>query len=110
MSRPLSNQERVYLQETIDDVYGQFLDDVLQGRQDALQKKIAYQFKKKPEQISSAEIRRFITPYADGRVLTGKKAYDLGLVDQIGNYYDAVRLTADLAGIKGEPTVRQTFP
>ena len=29
----------------------------------------------------------------------------MGFIDKLGNYYDAVRLAADLAGIKGEPSV-----
>lgn len=110
LGRPLTGPEREYLQETIDDVYGQFLDAVIQGRQSSLQQKIAQQYQTKPEKITVADMRRYITPYADGRVLTGKKAYELGFVDQLGDYYDAVRLTADMAGIKGEPTVRQTEP
>jgi protease IV len=110
LGRPLSGPERQYLQETIDDVFEQFLDAVIQGRQNALQQKISQQNQTKPEKITFADIRRFIIPYADGRVLTGKKAFELGLVDQLGSYYDAVRLTADMAGIKGEPTVRQTEP
>ena len=56
--------------------------------------------------MTDQEIIQFVTPFADGRVLTGKKAFELGFVDKLGNYYDAVRLTADLAGIKGEPIVK----
>lgn len=109
-NRPLSLQERAYLQETIDDVFNQFLDAVLEGRRSVFKERLASRLTKKPEQITDSEIKAYILPYADGRVLTGKKAFELGFVDKLGNYYDAVQLTADLAGIKGEPTVRLDQP
>jgi protease IV len=36
--------------------------------------------------------------FADGRVLTGKQAFDLGLVDELGNFESAVRRARKLAG------------
>lgn len=39
---------------------------------------------------------------ADGRILTGKVAYDNGFVDQLGNFDDAVKVTERLGGISGE--------
>lgn len=109
-NRPMNPQEKEYLQETIMDVFQQFLGSVIEGRRLVFQEKLAKLFHKKPSQVSDLEIRNFVTPYADGRVLTGKKAFELGFVDKLGNYYDAVQLTADLAGIKGEPTVRADQP
>ena len=105
-SRPMNPQERAYLQETIMDVFQQFLGSVVDGRKAAFQERLSVLLKKKPEQVTDQDIRNFVIPYADGRVLTGKKAFELGFVDQLGNYYDAVKLTADLAGIKGEPVVK----
>ncbi len=40
---------------------------------------------------------------ADGRVFTGEEALALELVDSLGSLDDAVRVTAKLAGIKGDP-------
>lgn len=37
---------------------------------------------------------------ADGRVFTGRQAKQLGLVDELGNFYDAVNDAARLAGLK----------
>jgi protease-4 len=42
---------------------------------------------------------------ADGRVYTGEQALKAGLIDELGNLEDAVRVAAKLSGIKGEPTV-----
>jgi len=41
------------------------------------------------------------TELADGRVLTGKQAFDNGFVDEIGNFETAVETTKKLAGITG---------
>ncbi|OQX60284.1 MAG: hypothetical protein B5M56_11180 [Desulfococcus sp. 4484_241] len=38
---------------------------------------------------------------ADGRIYTGRKALELGLVDNIGNFYDALEYAGQLGGIKG---------
>ncbi len=109
-SRPMTPQERQYLQGTINEVYEQFLSSVMQGRRNAFQLKLSKLLKVKPQAVTDTQITQFIRPYADGRVLTGSRAFDLGFVDQLGNYYDAVKLTADLSGIKGEPVVRQDAP
>lgn len=104
-SRPMNLDEKAYLQETIDDVFHQFLDAVVDGRRQALKEVLAKNLKVKIDSITDAQIKNYILPYADGRAVTGNKAFELGLVDQLGNYDDAVQLTASLAGIKGEPNV-----
>jgi protease-4 len=110
MDRPMTPEEREYVQETINEVFGQFLDAVIEGRREAFQNHAAKGLGIKPKDVTDPEIKNYILPYADGRVLTGQKAFELGFVDQLGNYEDAVKLTADLAGIKGEPTVRLDRP
>jgi protease IV len=42
---------------------------------------------------------------ADGRVFTGRDAKEKKLIDEIGNFQDAVDLTASLAGITGKPNL-----
>lgn len=42
---------------------------------------------------------------AEGKIYTGRQAYQLALVDDIGTLDDAIRAAADLVGITGEPTV-----
>ena len=43
--------------------------------------------------------------YADGRILTGKKAHELGFVDQIGNFQNALDTARQIAGISGKAHV-----
>lgn len=71
-SRQLKPEERQLLQDLVQDSYQQFIDQVAKGRQG---------------KIDQAQLMSI----ADGRVLTGKQAQAYGLVDGLGNYYDAVR-------------------
>jgi protease-4 len=48
--------------------------------------------------------------YADGRILTGKTAYELGFVDQIGNFQTAIDKARELAGISKAHIVRYQEP
>lgn len=82
--RSMSEKERVLLQELIDDVKEQFIIDVSQGRN-----------------LSVEQVRGI----ADGRVITGKKALELGLADQLGNFQDALDLAKELSDITGEITL-----
>jgi protease-4 len=81
-SRALTDNERKYFQGLIDDMYVQFLEAVSSGRKLDLQ-----------------EVRSI----ADGRVFTGRDAKERKLIDEIGNFQDAVDITAKLAGIAGKP-------
>ena len=82
--RSMSEEERALLQELIDDVKEQFIVDVSQGRN-----------------LSVEQVRNV----ADGRIITGKKALELGLADQLGNFQDALELAKELSGITGEITL-----
>ncbi len=88
-SRPLTPEERELLQTMVNDIYNQFVDTVAEGRK---------------------MDRKTVLQLADGRIYTGKQAKELGLVDKLGNYYDAVALTGELAKIKGEPVLHEFGP
>jgi protease-4 len=47
---------------------------------------------------------------AMGRVWTGAQARELGLVDEVGGFYDAVDKAKALAGIKGEARLKRMTP
>lgn len=79
MTRPMTEEERKLLQDLIDNAYGQFLKAVVDGR-------------KLPEEK--------VRPLADGRIFTGEQALKNGLVDQLGDSRDAIKLAARLGGIK----------
>jgi len=81
-TRPLTEEERAYMQGLIDNMYGQFLSAVASGRK-----------------MDEAAVRKL----ADGRVYTGQEAKANGLIDDIGTFQDAVEATAKMAGISGKP-------
>jgi protease IV len=83
-TRPLTERERVYFQGLIDDMYVDFVDAVAMGRK------------------MDVEAVRAV---ADGRVFTGRDAKEKKLIDEIGNFQDAVDLTASLAKITGKPSL-----
>ena len=86
-TRDLTSAEQDYYQALIDDVYIQFVEAVAQGRG-----------------LDIEEVRDF----ADGRVFTGRAAKDLNMIDQTGNFQDAIDMTAELAGISGTPRLLES--
>jgi protease IV len=83
-TRDLTPVERVYLQSLAQNMYGQFVDAVAEGRH------------AKVDDVKAI---------ANGKVWTGKEALSMHLVDQIGDFQDAVKDTAKAVGIKGEPVL-----
>ena len=82
--REMTPAERAYMQALIDNMHGQFIHSVAQGRR-----------------VNDDDIR----PLADGKVWTGDQAMPLKLIDQIGDFRAAVEDTAKSVGIRGEPTL-----
>ena len=82
--RKFSEEDKKYWEELIQDTYKQFLTVVERERQIPHEKLLAI---------------------ADGRVYSGEQAHELGLVDTLGTYEDAIRIASDLVGIRGEPTI-----
>ncbi len=82
--RELNEKDKEYFQDIVNDSYDQFLDVVSKSRK-----------------IDKEKLR----VYADGRVFTGRQAKDIGLIDSLGTYEDAVKITSRLAGIEGDPVI-----
>ncbi len=79
--RKMTAKDRELINELIQDIQTQFITAVAKGRN-----------------LSLEEVRQV----ADGRIFTGSRAKELGLVDSLGNFQDAVELAKKLTGIKGE--------
>lgn len=84
VSRRMTDDERALLQAVIDDVYNQFVEDIVEGR---------------------GIERTRVLEIADGRIFTGKQALEYGLVDLLGDYQDAIDLAAEMAGLERNPPV-----
>lgn len=88
-TRPMTPEERKLLQSVVDNVYSQFVDAVAKGRKMEYDK---------------------VKELADGRIYTGKQAFDLKLVDRLGSLEDTISLLGKAVGIEGEPKVVQEKP
>jgi protease IV len=83
-TRQMTEEDEQYFQQLMDDVHQQFIGVVEEERE--LDHDVAVEL-------------------ADGRVYTGEQALEIGLVDTLGTYEDALAITADLCGISGEPSI-----
>jgi protease-4 len=79
--------EHEMIQNLIMETYGQFTNIVAQGRG------AAHQINGKDGKPLAADWMKF----ADGRVVSGKEALKLGLVDQLGDFDDAVSHAEQIA-------------
>ncbi len=79
--RTMTDTERTLLQTFSDQVHRQFITAIAEGRH------IEY------EKVASV---------ADGRILTGENAHELGLVDRLGNLEDAIAWAGEMGGITGK--------
>lgn len=86
MFRDLSEDDIAILQETVDDVYNQFVDAISESRNDTL-------------------TREEIVKLADGRIFSGRQAHEHKLVDKLGNLQDAIVVAGELGKIEGKPRV-----
>jgi protease-4 len=83
-TRDMTPAEKEYLQSLIDNMHGQFIQAVADGR------------KTKFDDIKAI---------ANGKVWTGEQALSMKLIDQVGDFQAAVDDTAKSVGIKGEPVL-----
>ena len=85
--RAMTPEERQIMQALIDDAYAQFVQAVADGRK-----------------LPADQVK----PLADGRIYSGNQALSLHLVDQLGDSEDALKLAAQMGGIKdAKPKARR---
>jgi protease-4 len=85
--RPMTPEDKAYLQGLIDNIYQQFLRDVAHNRKIPLAK---------------------LKTLAEGKIYSGEEAKKIGLVDAFGNLPDAIEKAGRLGGIKGR--VQAVYP
>jgi protease-4 len=83
-TRDLTPAEQAYMQSLIDNMFGQFVKAVADGRS------------MKFDDVKSI---------ANGKVWTGEQAHSMKLIDEVGDFEAAVKDTAKSVGISGEPTL-----
>jgi len=82
--RKMTERDRSLINALLADIQSQFVEEVARGRTLSVEK---------------------VLEIADGRIFSGARAKELGLVDILGNFQDAVELVKEMAGIKGDPTL-----
>jgi protease-4 len=83
-SRDLTPAEQAYMQSLINNMFGQFVQAVAEGRG------------MKFDDVKAV---------ADGKVWTGEQAQSMKMIDSLGDFQAAVADTAKSVGISGEPTL-----
>ena len=83
-ARDLTPAEQAYMQSLIDNMFGQFVQAVADGRG-----------------LKVQDVKAF----ANGKVWTGEQALSMKLIDQVADFETAVSETAKSVGISGEPTL-----
>ena len=82
--RKMKEDEKRLIQGVIDDVHEQFINIVAENRK-----------------LDIGTVKKL----ADGRIFSGSQARDMKLVDELGNFQEAIDAAASLANIKGKPFV-----
>ncbi len=93
-------EEDAMVQSLIDETYNKFKSVVQSGRDAAA----------KANGGDGRPLAANWTDFADGRILSGKHALDLGLVDELGDFRAAVRRAEKLASISGANLVEYRVP
>ena len=83
-ARDLTPAEQAYMQGLIDNMFGQFVQAVADGRG-----------------MKFDDVKAI----ANGKVWTGKEALSMKLIDNVGDFEAVVNDTAQSVGISGEPTL-----
>jgi protease-4 len=90
--RPLTEEEEEMMEEMVLEIYDQFLTVVADNRN-----------------LSKS----YVEGVAEGKIYSGRKAKELGLVDEVGGRDSAIDIAAQMGGIEGEPRIvtyeRATF-
>ncbi|MEX0999882.1 MAG: signal peptide peptidase SppA [Thermodesulfobacteriota bacterium] len=82
--REMSEADKQYIQQLIDNVYAQFKSVVA---------------------VSRGLDTKQIDSVADGKIYTGEQALNLKLIDELGTINDAISAAGNLGGIEGDPEV-----
>ncbi len=82
--RDMGPEDREILNALVEDVHAQFIEVVAEARG-----------------LPEERVRRL----ADGRILSGRQALEVGLIDRLGNVEEAIGMAGRMAGLGSEPRV-----
>jgi protease-4 len=96
----ITPEERAMVQSLIDETYQKFSSIVAEGRGAAA----------KANKGDGRELVKNWKDHADGRIFSGKQAYDLGFVDELGDFDTALDRAQKIAGISTANVVQYQAP
>ncbi len=85
---PLSEDERAIMEQIVDDAYNVFKSNIAEMR---------------GGRLNTTEFGEM----ADGRLISGRQAINIGLVDELGSREYALRKAGELGGLSGTPPIKQ---
>jgi len=86
-TRDITDEERQLIQNLIDEAHGQFITAISEGRQ---------------------LDRTKVVELSDGRIFSGEGARKAGLVDELGNLPETIKIAKELAGVEQARVVEYT--
>ncbi len=96
----VSPEEDAMIQKLIDETFGRFKAVIAEGRGRA----------NRANEGKGRKLAGNWEDFADGRVLSGRQAYDLGFVDELGTFKTAVSRAKAIAGVASANLVRYQQP
>ena len=82
--RPMKEDEKNEFQGMVDEIYGNLVKEIAENRNLSVD---------------------YVKNISGGRIYLGTEAKELGLVDELGNLEDAIKLAGKLVEIKGKPNI-----
>jgi len=96
----ISDEERAMVQRMVDETFGRFKEVVQEGRA----------WSRDQNETDAGNAGRTLandwTNYADGRILSGKEAFERGFVDELGNFKTAYERAIQIADISSANVVQ----
>ncbi len=84
--RPMTKAEKAELESIVNEVFENFISEIAINRNLSIE---------------------YLRTISDGSIYLAPHAKELGLIDELGNMDDAVRIAGELANIKGKPGVKE---
>lgn len=88
VTREMTEEERQILQNLIDNAYDQFTKAVSQGRKTSIEK---------------------VREWATGSIFSGEQALQMGMIDELGNLQDAIKLAGKLTNLGEDPEIVKDY-
>lgn len=109
-NRPMTEDDRLIMQGLIDDVHQQFVEAIIDGRQEKLEDamgrlSVSDSSTWDRDEPVPMSVERYMHILADGRLYSGRQAHDLGLVDDLGSLDDALYTMAQELGMGDNPKI-----